>query len=122
MISKNSKFQIDPMMNKRLSIITSLVLGMLCWAGLATAQVNHPHNTGSQQVTVVPAVGTITYFDAGGQFGNYPGGAFNANTTQRFAPTTAGAKIQATFTSFNLYPNSFDALYVFDGQIGRAHV
>ena len=116
MISKNSKFQIDPMMNKRLSIITSLVLGMLCWAGLATAQVNHPHNTGSQQVTVVPAVGTITYFDAGGQFGNYPGGAFNANTTQRFAPTTAGAKIQATFTSFNLYPNSFDALYVFDGQ------
>jgi hypothetical protein len=112
---KKSKFQIDPMMNKQLSIIGALVLGMLCWAGLVQAQFNHPYNTGGQTVVTVPSVGSVLYYDSGGSGGNYLANHNNANTTIRFQPTTAGAKVQATFTAFNV-EGSFDALYVWDGQ------
>ncbi|MCB9312051.1 MAG: T9SS type A sorting domain-containing protein [Lewinellaceae bacterium] len=101
------------MMNKKLSIISSLVLGLLCLAGMVTAQ-NHPYNTGSQAVYNVPAVGFLTYYDAGGPGGNYPTNHNNINTSIRFQPTTAGAKVQAVFTQFAT-ETSFDALYVWDG-------
>ncbi|MCB0694800.1 MAG: hypothetical protein KDC19_11220, partial [Saprospiraceae bacterium] len=100
-------------MNKKLSIISSLVLGLLCLAGMVTAQ-NHPYNTGSQAVYNVPAVGFLTYYDAGGPGGNYPTNHNNINTSIRFQPTTAGAKVQAVFTQFAT-ETSFDALYVWDG-------
>ncbi len=89
------------MMNKQLSIIGALVLGMLCWAGLVQAQFNHPYNTGGQTVVTVPSVGSVLYYDSGGSGGNYLANHNNANTTIRFQPTTAGAKVQATFTAFN---------------------
>jgi hypothetical protein len=95
-----SKIQIDPMMNKKLSIISSLVFGLLCWAGFASAQfgtLNHPYNTGVQTIINVSGVGG-TYYDNGGPIRQLPGQPQQCgNYPVRFQPTTGGAKVQATF-------------------------
>jgi hypothetical protein len=102
------------MMNKKRILISSLVLGILCWAGMAMAQFNHPFPNFGAQSTTVPAVGSITYFDDGGQFGNYSPNHNHTTASFTFQPSTPGAKVNVQFVEFNTEAN-FDALYVHDG-------
>ena len=68
----NSKLQIDPMMNKKLSFLGALILGLLSWAGVAFGQAEcESFSTADQTVRYSRLVSFYNYYDNGGQFGNY---------------------------------------------------
>jgi hypothetical protein len=105
------------MMKRILSLASMVVAVVFCSVNL-TAQitVNHPFNSGATSVFVVgTGAASANYFDNGGSAGVYPNNHNNANTFVRFDPNVAGAKVQATFSTFSTEA-SFDALYVWDGQ------
>jgi len=100
-------------MKKRNITLWALLLGMVFSASLfAQVNVNHP-TSGSTTFTIAPpSTCSFNYFDNGGSAANYSNSI--ANSTVTFAPGTAGAKIQVTFSAYQT-EGSFDYLYAHDG-------
>lgn len=78
---------------------------------------NNPINvnmgTGGGAITTCAA----NFYDPGGPSANYPSN--NANITQTFYPSQAGAQLRVTFNSYDIETN-FDYLYIYNGTSAAA--
>jgi hypothetical protein len=105
------------MKKRNITLWCLILLGSLYGAQVfAQANVNMPYNTGVIN-TFTANTNPCTFFnfyDNNGPATNYSNSSNPATSVVTFAPTNAGGKIRAIFTSFASEPN-FDALYVYDG-------
>ncbi|MCC6724207.1 MAG: hypothetical protein IT258_06815, partial [Saprospiraceae bacterium] len=110
-------------MKKRTLTYLGMVLLNVLFAAQMFAQttVNMPYNTGAATFNIAPpATCFYNFFDNGGSAGNYSASSSPVTSIVTFCPSSAASVISANFSSFAT-ENTFDALYIYNGNVAETN-